>query len=527
MNFSIRHLLSLLIVSLIVAIILCQLVSQHLGKKLMVDMRSLETDALFGAIEAGPVAIARMQAGQIAKEQLDRLMAQKLLSGRGYVSAEILGGPHKAYTYALWQDPKLTNTNCILIETRKFSYSDSMNALYVNLGLDQCVRLKENDSIQEILGFGVFLAFLFSGISLGLVALPVVRALATTFRLLAANPDLNDIQKIAFVPLRDIAMKAASAVNLERDEAKFRLASQVAHDIRSPLAALDAVLEGAYQLPQYQRELVRNASNRIRQIANALLTRNKALPSIQDSDLIAIPIAAFALQIIEEKKAQYYARSSISFDFLLKAPMVSSKIDERELMRALSNLLDNAAEATEEGTICLSLFADDEFTFIEVIDKGKGIPDEILGQLGEIGMSFGKEGQSGSGLGLYHARRLIEAAHGSFQIESKINFGTTIRLKLPREHPNWLASQIRVNSGKIVILDDDTAVHELWRKRFSSENIAGLDLIFFSKIGDFSDWVSKYAHLANLFLLDFNLDLVARTGIDVALRSLILALVVS
>lgn len=66
-------------------------------------------------------------------------------------------------------------------------------------------------------------------------------------------------------------------LQLKFQKSYAELAAQVAHDIRSPLAALEVVSGDVAHLPQDNRILIRSAIGRIRDIANSLLDGNKAL----------------------------------------------------------------------------------------------------------------------------------------------------------------------------------------------------------------------------------------------------------
>jgi signal transduction histidine kinase len=69
---------------------------------------------------------------------------------------------------------------------------------------------------------------------------------------------------------------------------------------------------------------------------------------------------------------------------------------------------------------------------IRIQDNGKGIPKERIANLGSRGNTFGKK--SGSGLGLFHAKRTIESFGGKFDIESEEGHGTSIFITLPGEN---------------------------------------------------------------------------------------------
>ena len=56
-----------------------------------------------------------------------------------------------------------------------------------------------------------------------------------------------------------------------------RMAEQTAHDIRSPIAALNTVVSCLQNIPEDQRLMLRSAVNRIKDIANGLIEKNKSL----------------------------------------------------------------------------------------------------------------------------------------------------------------------------------------------------------------------------------------------------------
>ena len=65
-------------------------------------------------------------------------------------------------------------------------------------------------------------------------------------------------------------------VELEKASALGEMARQVAHDIRSPLSALNTVVGSLESLPEERRQLIRGAAQRINDIANSLLQHGRA-----------------------------------------------------------------------------------------------------------------------------------------------------------------------------------------------------------------------------------------------------------
>jgi len=254
-------------------------------------------------------------------------------------------------------------------------------------------------------------------------------------------------------------------------------AKQVAHDIRSPLAALEVCLKDLTNLPEGRRALLRGSVNRLRDISNLL--RNKsydACPSENSSADAASPISVQMIpglidELISEKRMQYRAKMDVEIDVDLgrDAYGVFAEVNPVEFKRLVSNLIDNAVEAIHGKGKVLVRFAKNE-TQIEclITDDGVGITSYILPQLGKKGASFGKP--SGQGLGLYHAKASIESWNGVLSIDSKPGKGTTMTITLPRAvAPDWFIPSVNLSRRHtVVILDDETSVHRVWKERFDT-----------------------------------------------------------
>lgn len=229
------------------------------------------------------------------------------------------------------------------------------------------------------------------------------------------------------------------------------MAAQVAHDIRSPLAALGAAAKGL-DLPADQRGLVDGAVGRIQGIADDLLRRYRAPGAAARGGTEPCGLAGLILQVVGEKTLQYKDRPGIKIEFG-GGEGLRAAVDRREFQRLVSNLVNNAVEAFErDGTVALSLSRLDGKVLLEVKDDGKGIPPEILAGLGRKGATHGKAG--GTGLGLYHARASVESWGGDLKIDSAVGKGTVITVTLPATGGH---------AGAAVLLDDDPLVHMNWR----------------------------------------------------------------
>ncbi|MEK7721966.1 MAG: ATP-binding protein [Elusimicrobiota bacterium] len=323
------------------------------------------------------------------------------------------------------------------------------------------------------------------------------------------------------------------AAKLESAQAMSDMAAQVAHDIRSPLAALDAALKATEELPEKKRVMVRHAVNRIRDIANNLLEKNRqqaktgsaagssaaATGEIKDVRLLSSLIDP----VVTEKRLQFESKPGITIDFELTKESYGlfAKIQPVEFRRIISNLVNNAVEVLgDKGRVSVGLAYSAEDIILTVADNGKGIPPEILTKLGQRGETHGKAG--GSGLGLYHARTTVESWGGSLNITSELGKGTTVTINLPKAAaPEGFVAVLKLPpGGSVVVLDDDATIHQIWDGRFESERIKehGIEAIHFSEPDKLRDWVKNNAAKAEkaVYLFDYELIGYKETGLSLA-----------
>ncbi|MEK7721557.1 MAG: HAMP domain-containing sensor histidine kinase, partial [Elusimicrobiota bacterium] len=324
-----------------------------------------------------------------------------------------------------------------------------------------------------------------------------------------------------------------TSLKLQVLEANSSMAAQVAHDIRSPLAALDAALKNTPQLPEKQRVIVRHAVNRIRDIANNLLEKNRqqagapaAANAAAGGHVAGEPPTVHLLSslidpVITEKRLSFESKSGVNIDFKLTRESYGlfAGIQPVEFRRMLSNLVNNAVEALDDkGAVDVSLNYKDESIALTVSDNGKGIPPEILAKLGQRGETHGKA--DGSGLGLFHARTTAESWGGSLAITSTPGQGTAVTIKLPRAAaPAGFVPALTLPPGRpVVVLDDDATIHQVWQGRFDSAWVKehNIEIIHFSEPDKLRAWVKDDPARAEsaVYLFDYELLGFKETGLS-------------
>jgi signal transduction histidine kinase len=316
---------------------------------------------------------------------------------------------------------------------------------------------------------------------------------------------------------------------INKNVARNELASQVAHDIRSPLAALNMVIRDIQEIPEEKRIIIRGSVNRIQDIANDLLAKNRELKnnktvnSIDMQDEYEIQLISSLLDsIVTEKRMQFRSKLAIEIEFLPSnnAYGLFAKIQPHGFKRVISNIVNNAVEALgDSGKVQIELSGFDQKIQIKVKDDGKGIPAEILAKLGKS-MGETHDKVDGNGLGLYHAKKSVELWGGSLEIESIVNTGTTLSILIPKtQAPSWFVESLQFKSDdNIVVLDDDSSIHQIWDKRFSESKLLdfGVKIFHFSTAYEVNDWMA-HQKMGNdtTFLFDFELLGQKETGLSV------------
>ena len=242
------------------------------------------------------------------------------------------------------------------------------------------------------------------------------------------------------VLLHDVTETHRLRVQAERNErlaAMGEMAAQLAHQLRTPLAAA-LLYAGNLELPDLPEK------NRVA-IAQKTVERLKALEHlIQDTLLFARGEALgreefSAGELIDELR-QTFEPLARSRDVVLEvqADAGGARVtgNRKALAGALTNLLENALQAVDVGgRVTLSAHREGKQMMLAVRDNGRGIAADVVARLFE---PFFTTRAEGTGLGLAIARGVARAHGGGIDVRSVPGEGTEFILTLPlaAEHDN-------------------------------------------------------------------------------------------
>ncbi len=217
------------------------------------------------------------------------------------------------------------------------------------------------------------------------------------------------------------------------------------HDLRSPLAVILGGLgtmkmllsEGSREHSSQLIELMLRSSDRILRLVNDLLDIGRLEGGLSFLRLESVEITP----LMEETARQIApiageARITIEVQPGQRLPIL--QLDPAHFSRVLTNLLDNAVKFTPDGgriTLWARVNPQDAPACVEigVTDNGVGISEEIQGRLFEkfqqVPAVPGR--RSGSGLGLYYSKLVVEAHGGRIGVRSQSGIGSTFTISFP------------------------------------------------------------------------------------------------
>jgi len=244
--------------------------------------------------------------------------------------------------------------------------------------------------------------------------------------------------EIGLLIQNDLALKKLKEVDRE----KFLFLTTTAHQLRSPVAGLQSLLEiinNGYvgEINPKQKELIQRGIKR----TNYMLNLISDLVSLASSELQVkkeygkVSLCELTSDIVDSLKERVFEKS---IDFTFNRPKKELYVfgNEDDLRKAIENIIENAVKYTKEnGVVSVIIGEKQDFATITVSDTGIGIPRESLSNLFHdfYRSPNAKEfAEHGTGLGLSIVKRIIQEHNGRIFLASELGKGTTIKIFLPK-----------------------------------------------------------------------------------------------
>ncbi|HTS39849.1 MAG TPA: ATP-binding protein [Xanthobacteraceae bacterium] len=270
----------------------------------------------------------------------------------------------------------------------------------------------------------------------------------------------------------------------QKMETVGQLTAGVAHDFNNLLAVINGGLEfielAAKKHQSAEPELIEasiRAGQRGKELVQQLLTYSRQAP-LQAKPTIVDQLVLDTLQLLQRTIGE-----SIEINIKLNASGAGVLVDRGQWTNALINLAINARDAMPEGgkltiaTVCQrAKWADKEGPIrwpmgeevcISVSDTGHGMTEEVLRRATEPFFTTKPDGL-GTGLGLSMVHGFVEQSGGHIELESEVDRGATITIRLPRIDMGEQQDQIGAdpallngNQKTVLLVEDDVDVRTM------------------------------------------------------------------
>ena len=226
---------------------------------------------------------------------------------------------------------------------------------------------------------------------------------------------------------------------------RSRLLSDLAHELRTPVATLEAYIDGLEDgvLPADGGSwaTMRDQVDRLRRLAGDLREVAAAEEHALGLRLVPVDARTVAAAAVAAAGPRYLAKG---VDLALAEPTTAVRIlgDAVRLQQVLANLLDNALRHTAPGGhVWVNLTAGAGLVTMHVRDDGDGIPlgqlDTIFDRFHRVDPARASTDGSGSGLGLTIARAIVADHNGTLSAHSDgPGSGASLTLTLPTAAPS-------------------------------------------------------------------------------------------
>jgi len=251
--------------------------------------------------------------------------------------------------------------------------------------------------------------------------------------------------------------------------AKTQFLATLSHEIRTPMTGVMGMAELMLTTPltplqhDYTKAMQRSGGMLLKLLNDAL-----DLARIEAGRLELEPVPFDPRQLVEDvtQLEQGLAHmKGIRFVLDVADDLPPRLIgDAVRIKQVLLNLANNALKFTERGSVTLCAERSAQGLVLSVSDTGPGIPEASQARLFQrFEQEEGPHRRAGSGLGLAICRELVDMMGGSIELESRMGYGSTFRVRLPLSEPAAVTPPpATVGTGHrnyhLLLVEDDTII---------------------------------------------------------------------
>ena len=228
----------------------------------------------------------------------------------------------------------------------------------------------------------------------------------------------------------------------ETNRMKTTFLSDVSHELKTPLAAMSGYAQNAEldvmnsSAPAFIQEKLRRITSEANRMA-MMVTQILDATRIEEGRMVLECTPCEVDELVRETAENYFAVLNKNNNRLaVRIPVELPKIhaDSSRLQRVFVNLISNAMKHTHNGVIVVKAEQEGDMVRITVKDNGNGISPEDLPHIWERYYK-GKHAETGTGLGLFITRFIVQSHGGTIDVESEPGKGTAFSFTIPCAKP--------------------------------------------------------------------------------------------
>lgn len=220
-----------------------------------------------------------------------------------------------------------------------------------------------------------------------------------------------------------------------------QLTAGVAHELNEPLgnilgfAQLSAKIDDLPDQVHKDLDNIIKAALHAREVIKKLMFFSRQSPP-RETQVDLNRLIEDGMYLFESRCAKNGI--TVSKSLCTNLPNISADISQ--LQQVLTNLIINAIHAMpDEGELHIETIFDDQVVYLIVADSGVGMAAETLKQI-FLPFFTTKDVNQGTGLGLSVVHGIVQAHGGEIEVESRIGYGTTFKIRFPLNR-NFLAEE--------------------------------------------------------------------------------------
>jgi len=315
----------------------------------------------------------------------------------------------------------------------------------------------------------------------------------------------------------ELAKGLDDAIELRKKGA--RVYAAVAHELRTPIAALNMLARDEENLEQQRTQFIQMTDQLIDTLDDMRIAINPSLSRpLTPSDINLRLFVDHVTALVKPVAKSTGIAMEVVVDNEVMEDSVWVNLDEYRLKVATTNLIKNACLHSEGRNVRFGVSIEDSNIEISVSDDGVGIPSDAVEELYKP-FSRGETKADGTGMGLFITRSMVEEIGGQLTY-NRLAPGSRFTILLPRTMPQTKSLQREqneegvgveksavhvINAAVRACLCDDDRLTRMLHKNLLSKHLA--EVVVYDKASDAVDQLDGFdLLLTDMYMPDINGD---------------------